>query len=67
MVLAVITTLALLVAGVEDQSLPVRGVASVTAAGAGGVSIVLARSRGNLVGWYLIAVGVVIIRVLAGA
>jgi hypothetical protein len=67
MVLAVITTLALLVVGVEDQSLPVRGLASVAAVGAGVVSVVLARSRGNLVGWYLIAVGVVIIRVLAGA
>ncbi|MCY1693282.1 hypothetical protein [Curtobacterium sp. SL109] len=67
-VLVVVATLALLTVGVATPTRPsvaliAGGVAVVT----GGLSLVGARKRGNLLGWYVMMLGVMGLRALTGS
>ncbi|MBF4582085.1 hypothetical protein ITJ54_05320 [Curtobacterium sp. VKM Ac-2865] len=67
-VLVVVATLALLTVGVATPTRPpvaliAGGVAVVT----GGLSLVGARKRGNLLGWYAMTLGVMGLRALTGS
>lgn len=65
--LAVVATLGCCVFGVTGQTPTIRGVAGVVTVAAVAGSLVLARKRGNLVGWYVAASGVAVLRVLFGS
>jgi hypothetical protein len=66
-VLVVITTIALLTAGVTTPARPpVALIAGSVAVVSGALSLVVARKRGNLVGWYAMTLGVMILRALSG-
>lgn len=67
--LAVVATLGCCVFGVTGQTPTIRGVAGVVtvAAVVGSLALALARKRGNLVGWYVAASGVALLRVLFGS
>ncbi|WP_146236716.1 MULTISPECIES: hypothetical protein [unclassified Curtobacterium] len=63
--LVVLATLGCCVIGVTGQSLVIRGIAAGATLVVMGCSLVLARKRGNLVGWYVIAVGTTVLRMLS--
>ncbi|MFJ3385010.1 MULTISPECIES: hypothetical protein [unclassified Curtobacterium] len=60
-------TLALFLVGVADQTGPIRVVGAVIAAVTGTLSLVFAKKRGNLVGWYAITAGVMVLRLMSGS
>lgn len=62
--LVVVTTLAILVVSVDGQDSTVRLIAVLLAAASGAGSLVLAKKRGNLLGWYAIALGVAVLRIV---
>lgn len=65
--LVVIATIALLTAGVTTPARPpVALIAGGVAVVSGALSLVVARRRGNLVGWYAMALGVMVLRALWG-
>lgn len=67
-VLVVVATLALLTVGVATPTRPsVALVAGGVAAVSGGLSLVGARKRNNLVGWYAMTLGVMGLRALIGS
>jgi hypothetical protein len=61
----VITTLSVMTIGVDGQTWPVRIAALAIAIPAGAGSIALAQKRSNVMGWYVISVGVAVFRLLA--
>jgi hypothetical protein len=67
-VLVVVATLALLTVGVAT---PTRPLVALTAGGvavvSGALSLVVARKRGNLLGWYAMTLGVMGLRALVGS
>ncbi|GAA1492836.1 hypothetical protein [Curtobacterium herbarum] len=65
--LTVVATLGCCVVGVMSEGLTIRGVAAVVTVAAMAGSLALARGRGNLVGWYVAAAGVALLRVLSGS
>ena len=65
--LVVMATLGCCVFGVTDQTATVRAVAAVATAVVMAGSLALARKRGNLLGWYVVAVGTTLLRVLSGS
>lgn len=65
--LAVVATLGCCVVGVTGQGLTIRGVAAVVTVAAMAGSLAFARRRGNLLGWYVAAAGVALLRVLSGS
>ena len=64
---SVVATLGCCVFGVTGQTPTIRGVAGVVTMAAVVGSLALARKRGNLVGWYVAASGVALLRVLFGS
>ncbi|WP_144760548.1 hypothetical protein [Curtobacterium sp. 9128] len=63
--LVVLATLACCVVGVDHQSPAIRLLAAAVALAAMAGSLALATRRGNMVGWYVIAIGVTLLRVLS--
>lgn len=67
-VLVVVATLALLTVGVATPTRPpVALIAGGIAAVTGGLSLVGARKRGNLLSWYAMTLGVMGLRALTGS
>jgi hypothetical protein len=64
--LAVIATVALMVAGQDGAATVVRVTAAVVAVIAGATSLVTGRRKGDLVGWYVIAAALLVVRLLRG-
>jgi len=64
--LAVVATVALMVAGQDGAVALARVTAVVVAVAAGTTSLVTARRKGDLVGWYVIAVALLVVRLLRG-
>lgn len=64
--LAVIATVALMVAGQDGAIASARVTAAVVAVAAGSASLVTARRKGDLGGWYIIAVALLVVRLLHG-
>ncbi|ROP63236.1 hypothetical protein EDF24_0259 [Curtobacterium sp. PhB130] len=60
-----IATVAMFAIGVSGQAPSVRWVALAIAASAAALSLVLAKKKSNLVGWYVITVGVLALRLLS--
>jgi hypothetical protein len=66
--LVVVATLALLTVGAATPTRPsVALIAGGVAAVSGGMSLVVARKRGNLLGWYAMTLGVMGLRALVGS
>jgi hypothetical protein len=65
--LVVMATLGCCVVGVTNQSPTIRAVAAVATVVVMAGSLALARKRGNVLGWYVVAVGTTLLRVLSGS
>jgi hypothetical protein len=63
--LVVLATLGCCVVGVTGQGPVIRGIAAGATVVVMGCSLMLARKRGNLVGWYVMAVGTTVLRMLS--
>jgi hypothetical protein len=63
----VVATLGCCVVGVTNQGPTIRGIAAVVTVAAMAVSLALARKRGNLMGWYVVAIGTTLLRVLSNS
>jgi hypothetical protein len=65
--LVVTATLSCWIVGVTHQDGVIRAAAAVVALAAMTGSLALTRSRGNVLGWYVITVGVTLLRVVTGS
>lgn len=64
--LVVVATVALFTVGVAGQDPVIRWIALAVAGATATPSLVLARKRGNLAGWYVLTTGVMVLRLLTG-
>ncbi len=64
--LVVVATVALFTVGVAGQDPVIRWIALAVAGAAATPSLVLAKKRGDLAGWYVLTTGVMVLRLLTG-
>ena len=63
--LVVMATLGCCIVGVANQKPTIRAIAAVATVVLMAGSLALARKRGNLIGWYVVAIGTTVLRVLS--